>query len=126
MEDIEIYRGASVNEKLKISERITYTHSLMSDHKIVVNGHQTPNILDLQIGDYMVYKGVKYTVNTIPNYAKVEHTTDHEYNITFEAPIYKLYDKSFRYEGQSEFPFFGTLDDFATHLLSQINEIDPG
>src|SRR5690606_22069077 len=41
-------------------------------------------------------------------------------------PIYKLYDKSFRYEGQSEFPFFGTLDDFATHILSQINEIDPG
>jgi len=103
-----------------------YQHSLMANHKIVVSSYRTPTVLDIQIGDYIEYKGVKYTINTIPNYSKIEHTTDHQYDFNLEHPIYKLYDKSFRFEGQSEFPFFGTLDDFANHLLLQMNEIDPG
>lgn len=125
---IQLYRNNNPSIQLRHIEEspFMYLHSLMSEHKIVVSSYRTPSILDVQIGDWLEYKGVRYTINTIPGYSKVEHTTDHSYDITFEHPIYKLFDKSFRFEGQSEFPFFGTLDDFANHLISQINEIDPG
>lgn len=122
---LQLYRNNTPSETLPLTRDIQYQHALMSEHKIVVSNLTVPRVLNVQIGDYIVYNGIKYTINTVPNYEKVEHTTNHAYNITFEHPIYTAYNKIFMIEGDSNAPFFGTPDDFVNLWLENMNSIDP-
>ncbi|MDM8174797.1 hypothetical protein QT327_10590 [Olivibacter sp. 47] len=122
---VTLYRNNALIETIPLTRDISFQHALMSEHKIVISNLVVPRILNVQIGDYLVYNGIKYTINTVPNYEKVEHTTNHAYNITFEHPIYTSYNKIFMIEGDSNAPFFGTPDDFVNLWLENMNSIDP-
>ncbi|MFD2961021.1 MULTISPECIES: phage tail protein [Olivibacter] len=126
MEFIQVYREGKETIKLKPTRDISFQHGLMAEHAISVNNYRVPKPINIQIGDYIEYKGIRYTVNTVPDYSKVEHTIQHQYNIVFEAPIFRLYDKFFRHLGNSEFAFFGTAEDHVSLLIGSINEIDDG
>lgn len=123
---MQVYRNNIPHILLPDTKEITYQRALMGEHKVFVNSLDVPEALDLQVGDYIQHNGVRFVINTVPNYHKVEHTQQHRYDIIFESPLYRLYDKLFMFEGEEEFPFFGDAYEHLQLIVAQINQIDTG
>jgi hypothetical protein len=123
MNEITVYRNSEPITLIPTEENITYKHSLMSEHTIEVPGVRTTDVLPIQLGDYILYKGIKFKLNVVPDLI-----INHEgvYSLTFEAPKYTWYDKLFMHLGSNEFPYYGNARSVMLLFLENVNEIDPG
>lgn len=99
-----------------------FTWSLMNEHKIVAQ-FTSFSALNLQIGDYIVYSGIQFKMNTPPSETK-QSSFGYQYSITFESPLYDLYNKLFMDEGESDFTYSGSPSDFIDKILQNINSLD--
>nr|GFB10945.1 hypothetical protein [Tanacetum cinerariifolium] len=100
-----------------------FTHGLMQEHKIVASNVISAEKLNIQIGDFIVYKGKKYTINTVPDVVADHRYT---YTITFEGPEYRLYDAIIMHNGDADFTYYGEAIPHLNLILASINAIDPG
>lgn len=121
---LQILRNAQEVVSVEIDKRTVFTHKLMSEHKIV-SDFIASQALDLQLGDYVVLGQEKYYINRPPEVEKINNFT-FRYVVTFEAEIYKLYNKLLRDEGAADFSYSGTAKDFLLLILENINATDPG
>ncbi|MBB6109704.1 hypothetical protein HDF23_002453 [Mucilaginibacter lappiensis] len=89
---------------------------------------ELPGTLHCPIGAYIIYRGQKYTVNTIPSPQMTGDASGlkYTYNITFEAELYKLYNKKFKHLNNKTFTFYGDLSSLAYLVVDNINSIDSG
>lgn len=120
---IEIFRGNDLVATIPVGPNLTFSHGLMNQHKIVASDLKGFDPLSVQIEDYIIYKGVKFKINTVPQ-IKADHQLTYE--ITFEGPKYTWHDKLFMHEGAAEFYNYGNALSFMQLFLVNINEIDPG
>lgn len=120
---IQIYRNNAPLLTLPIDERVVFTHSVMGEHKVAFERLEMPYVIDVQLGDTLEYKGKNYTINTVPEYGKINNFK-HVYSINFESDIYKMYDKKFMHLGDMEFQYFGKATDFIMLVVENMNEID--
>lgn len=112
---IETYRGAVLKETIQIDEKTTFFKKLMSDHRITCDVFVSA-VLDIKIGDHIVWNTYNYTVNRLPTVDKISNSSYH-YTIYFEANVYDLLKKIFiSIDGLADF----ALNENATGFLSKI------
>ena len=121
---LSILRNNLVISEVEIDDRTVFTQKLMGEHKIQAD-FIAKDPLPVHIGDYIVHKGERFYINTPPEVEKINNFT-YKYNIEFEGEVYRLYSKILMHEGQADFSYHGSPNDFLLLLLSNINSIDPG
>ena len=121
---ITVFRADAELCQFEIDERTEYIHKLMGEHKIEAD-FIAPEMLPIQIGDYIVHGAERFYVNAPPGIEKFNNFT-YNYTITFEGEIYTLYRKLLLDEGSADFPYNGSPEDHLLLLLGNINTIDPG
>ncbi|MEJ2905101.1 hypothetical protein WAE58_21830 [Pedobacter panaciterrae] len=119
---LEIFRGNEIVAEIPFGKNLRFSHGLMNQHKIVATGLNGYEPLLVQLGDFIVFKGVEFKINTVPELNADDQLT---YEITFEGPKYTWHDKLFMHEGEAEFTFYGDCLMFIQLFISNINEIDP-
>lgn len=119
---IPIYRNGIEISSFKADESTIYSYQLMGEHKITAN-ITTREPLPIQIGDYITYNGQNFYLNTVP---PAQATDLLVYNLTFEAIIYRLYDKILLDEGNMNFTYYGDAQLYIELVVNNINEIDSG
>ena len=86
--NLSIFRGTEIWITIKIDDNTRLTRGLLGAD-IIKSSFNSHIILDIQIGDYIVFDGVKYYVNNLPN-VKKNSSNSFDYNITFESEYYEL------------------------------------
>jgi hypothetical protein len=81
--------------------------------------------LNLKIGDYVVYKGLKYYLNTLPAVTKVSGRT-FRYSIVFEAEYYNLTKVQFLESGEPDFNYVGSAEDMLDLIITNLDRVYPG
>lgn len=123
---LQIYRGNYARLiSFDIDENTTFSETQMAEKQIICNV-VLPFVLPVQLGDYIVHKGERYKINTVPEYGKSESDHSHKYNIIFESPVYSLHDKFLMHEGTDDFSYYGTAADHLRLLIDNINQIEQG
>ncbi|WP_342328602.1 phage tail protein [Pedobacter sp. FW305-3-2-15-E-R2A2] len=123
---LQIYRGNDTQLiSFDIDENTTFSETQMAEKQITCSVI-LPFVLPVQLGDYIVHKGERYKINTVPEYGKSESDHSHKYNIVFESPVYSLHDKFLMHEGTDDFSYHGTAADHLRLIVDNINQIEPG
>ncbi|RQO70281.1 hypothetical protein DBR43_19870 [Pedobacter sp. KBW06] len=123
---LQIYRGNDTQlVSFDIDENTTFSETQMAEKQIACSV-VLPFILPVQLGDYIVHKGERYKINTVPEYGKSESDHSHKYNIIFESPVYSLHDKFLMHEGTDDFSYYGTAADHLRLMVDNINQIEQG
>ena len=117
---IDIYRD---------NEAILSVSNKNATHKDVVMGDNNVKIdlvvskeLDVKDGDYIVFKGIKYTQNRDVEFVK-RSAICFEYYCEFEHPLYRLLDKLFIFNltNSPVFTLTGKLADFVNLVIWNMN-----
>ena len=120
-----VYRNGLPQATIKsIDENTVFTQKLMGEHKIECDAIVSEP-LGIQIGDYIEHAAELYYINTATSIEKINNFT-YRYQIAFEGEIYHLYNKIFMDEGQADFSYHGTPEDFLLLLLTNINSTQSG
>lgn len=104
-----------------------YTQSVMGDETVTLQWEQ-PTLTALQIGDYIDYAGIRFTLNKLDQPKKVA-TNSWQYTAVFESPLYDLLKANYMlFDGtatppQGEFPLTGTPLTFITLLVANLNRV---
>jgi hypothetical protein len=123
---LQIYRGNDTQLiSFDIDENTTFSETQMAEKQIACSV-VLPFVLPVQLGDYIVHKGERYKINTVPEYGKSESDHSHKYNIVFESPVYSLHDKFLMHEGTDDFSYYGTAADHLRLMVDNINQIEQG
>lgn len=120
---MKIYRNAVELYDLVIDGQSKLTQKLMGEDLVTVS-LTVDTILDIRLGDYILFKGQKYEVNR-PVDVKKSSAVEYAYTIQFEGMFYRLLDKMVMLDGDTDFYLTGTLEDFIDLLIANINTIDP-
>lgn len=118
---IKVYRGNAVIEELPLISGI-FTKRLQADHNLVFNIKST-SLIDIQVGDYVTYKGEKMSINKQPD---VKRDHQFEYNIKFEGQRHTLSRYIIKDEGALVFDYSDTLETYMFMFLESINSLDYG
>ena len=124
MKTMDLYRAGMVLRTLNIDEKTIFSQRLMNEHKIS-SDITVDEPVNLQIGDYIQFRGEKFYINRVPGVQKTSSKT-FNYKIDFEGELYGLYAKLFMYEGLSEFSYTGNVSDFLTLVISCMGQISTG
>lgn len=116
---IIVYRNALVIEKLQLLSGV-FTKRLMAEHELVFT-ISTVSPLNLQVGDYVTYKGEVMTINKQPD---VKRNHQFEYNIKFQGQRHTLSRFLIKDEGALVFDYSDTLETFMFMFIESINSVD--
>lgn len=122
MNSLQLYRQGAPTVIAPIDENTVYFDECMGRFDIQCEFF-SPVVLDIRVDDYIIYNGVKYTIN-VPY--QVTRSAIIQYNITFEHPSYWLKDITFKHLGAIEFSFFGTPAQFVQLIVDCMNVDDSG
>ncbi len=122
MNSLQLYRQGASTVIVPIDENTVYFDECMGRFDIQCQFF-SPTVLDIRVDDYIIYNGVRYTIN-VPY--QVTRSAVIQYNITFEHPSYWLKDITFKHLGAIEFSFFGTPQTFVQLIVDCMNVDDSG
>lgn len=123
---LQIYRGNDTQlVSFDIDENTIFSETQMAEKQITCSV-VLPFVLPVQLGDYIIHKGERYKINTVPEYGKSESDHSHKYSIVFESPVYSLHDKFLMHEGTDDFSYYGTATDHLRLMVDNINQIEQG
>jgi len=118
--DLDIYRGTSIWLTIRTDDNTRLINQLLGED-IIRSSFNSHIFLDINIGDYIIYGGVIYHVNNLPNIKK-NSTNSFDYDITFESEYYELLKTQFLdSDGNSDFYLIGNLETFIDLIVSNIN-----
>ena len=127
MANLTIYRGVGQTEvtTVSIDEKTIYAHKVMEVETI--EAHFTaPAAVPIQIGDYIMFDGKKFSLNLVPSIDKKNIKTN-IYKAYFHGILYDLSNKLFiSSDGLSEFAEVGNVALFIQLIVDQINTISAG
>jgi len=122
---MQIYRNLNPILTILPSASSQYTKAVMGEETITLAWEQAAHV-DLLLGDYVEYNGVRFTLNK-PIVPKKIATNSWSYTAVFQAPIYELTKTAYLLfdntdtPAQGEFPLTGTPLTFITLLVSNLN-----
>jgi len=117
---LDIYRGAEVNLSLHIDDNTRLIRQLLGED-IIKSTFNSHDILDITIGDYVIYDGINYYVNNLPNIKK-SSSNSFDYNLVFESEYYELLKTQFLdSDGNSDFDLVGNLETFINLIVTNMN-----
>ena len=123
--DLNIYRGISINETIKIDDNTRLISQLLGED-IIRSSFNSRNILDITIGDYITYDNVKYYVNNLPNIKK-NSSNSFDYDIVFESEYYELLKTQFMdLDENSDFYLVGNVETFVDLIITNMNRTHTG
>lgn len=127
---ISIYRNITKVADVEPATSSNYIETLMGEHQMPL-AFEVPAYVELLIGDYINYEGVKYTINKLPTIKKIS-TELYQYNAIFQHPkydmlkvLYMLFDNTAT-PAQGEFSLTGTADTFVDLFIANMNRISSG
>jgi len=123
--NLNIYRGLTVWITIKVDDNARYINQLLGEDiiKLSFNSHI---FLDIGIGDFIVYDGVIYYINSLPNIKK-NSINSYDYNITFESESYELLKTQFLdSDGNSDFYLVGNLETFIDLIVTNMGREHTG
>jgi len=83
--NFNIFRGNEIWVTIKTDDNTRLIRQLLGQD-IVKSSFSSHIILDINIGDYIVFDGVKYYINNLPN-VKKNSSNSFDYDITFESEL---------------------------------------
>jgi len=123
--NLQIYRNDIPHILIPIDENTFFSQVVMGEH-IISSSFIVPAPIDIDEGDYVMFRGERFTVNRpLPQVEKTIHAT-YKYDLIFEGYIYDLHDKVFRHLGSMEFSLFATASTFLQILVDNLNETSSG
>ncbi len=119
--NLSVYRKKNIVCHLPLVNGI-FTKALMAEHELVFS-LRSIEPLDVQVGDYVIYKDEILTITRSP-----EVRRDHqlEYSIVFQGQRHTLSRFLIKDEGALTFDYSDTLDNFMFMFLESINSVDQG
>ncbi|WP_153846298.1 phage tail protein [Sphingobacterium paramultivorum] len=122
MNTLQLYRQGAPTVIVPLDENTVYFDECMGRFDIQCQFF-SPTVLDIKVDDYIIYNGVRYTIN-VPY--QITRSAVIQYNITFEHPSYWLKDITFKHLGAIEFSFFGAPQTFVQLIVDCMNVDDSG
>ena len=85
----------------------------------------TERVLNTEVGDYVRYNNIVYTLNRASEYKKISDV-QHAYTFVFEHPLYRLFDKLFvnKITDSAIDTIMGTAEDFIRQIVWCVNLSD--
>ncbi len=105
----------------------TVSYSVMGEEQVVLS-FELNNLFDLQIGDYIVFDNITFTLNKLPTIKKLS-SQHFRYNCIFQAPLYELAKVNYllfdntNTTPQGDFSLTGTPDTFVDLLVANLNRV---
>jgi len=125
MTELDIYRGKSVWLTIKTDNNTRLIRQLLGED-IIRSSFNSHIFLDIGIGDFIVYGGVIYHINSLPNIKK-NSINSYDYNITFESESYELLKTQFLdSDGNSDFYLVGNLETFIDLIVTNMGREHTG
>lgn len=122
---LDIYRDEALLGSVRIDEGTRLIRRLLGEN-IIKSILKVPDIIDITIGDYIVWEGIRYYVNVLPNIKK-NSTNSFDYDITFESEYYELCKTQFiDLDENSDFDLVGNLETFIDLIVTNMNRIHAG
>ena len=123
--EIYIYRGLSVWITLKVDDNTRLISQLLGEC-IIKASFNSHIFLDIDIGDWTVYDGIIYYVNSLPNIKK-NSINSFDYDVTFESESYELLKTQFLdTDGNSDFHLMGDLETFIDLIITNMDREHTG
>ncbi len=117
---MDIYRGTSIWLTIKTDDNTRLINQLLGED-IIKSSFNSHIFLDINIGDYIVYGGLIYHINSLPNIKK-NSSNSFDYEITFESESYELLKTQFLdIDGNSDFYLVGNLETFIDLIVTNMN-----
>lgn len=118
--ELDIYRGTSIWLTIKTDDNTRFISQILGAD-IIKSSFNSHIFLDINIGDYIIYGGVIYHVNSLPNIKK-NSSNSFDYDITFESESYELLKTQFLdNDGNSDFYLVGNLETFIDLIITNMN-----
>lgn len=122
---LDIYRGEALLGSVRIDEGTRLIQQLLGED-IIKSVLKVPDIIDIAIGDYTVWEGVRYSINALPN-VKKNSTNSFDYDITFESQYYELLKTQFMdLDENSDFYLVGNVETFIDLIVTNMNRTHTG
>ena len=122
---LDIYRGEALHGSVRIDEGTRLIRQLLGED-IIRSTLKVPDIIDIQIGDYTVWEGIRYYINALPNIKK-NSTNSFDYDITFESQYYELLKTQFLdLDENSDFYLVGNLGTFIKLIVDNMERKHTG
>lgn len=123
--DLDIYRGSSIWLTIKIDDNTRFINQILSGN-IIKSSFNSHIFLDIDIGDYIIYDGIIYYVNNLPN-VKKNSANSFDYEVTFESECYELLKTQFLdIDGNSDFHLMGNLETFIDLIITNMDREHTG
>lgn len=123
MNALEIYRNGLVISTVTIDEETVLLKKIMNAHKIT-SVFESEEVLPLQIGDYILYDGDRYSLLLPPTIDK-RNNRAFKYTVVFHSVLYDLYNKMLiSSDGLSDFSYVGDANEMLTLIVEQMQAID--
>ena len=123
--DLDIYRGESINLTIRIDDNTRLIRQLLGTD-IIKSSFNSRDILDIDIGDYIIYDSINYYINNLPNIKK-NASNSFDYNMTFESEYYELLKTQFMdLDANSDFSLMGNLETFIDLIVTNMNREHSG
>jgi hypothetical protein len=123
--NLNIYRGSTVWVTIKTDDNTRLIRQLLGED-IIKSSFNSHIFLDIGIGDFIVYDGVIYHVNNLPNIKK-NSINSYDYDITFESESYELLKTQFLdSDGNSDFYLVGNLETFIDLIVTNMGREHTG
>ena len=118
--ELNIYRGTSTWLTIKTDDNTRLINQILGTD-IIKSSFNSHIFLDIGIGDFTVYGGVIYHINSLPNIKK-NSSNSFDYDITFESESYELLKTQFLdSDGNSDFYLIGNLETFIDLIVTNMN-----
>lgn len=116
-----IYRGNSEFIDIDVDNGTYLQQELMGEDTV-----KATFILEFfyrfQIGDYINWRGKRYTIYEEPSHEKSQ-TNQMKYDITFKSDQYRFINALYLFDGNVEFNLRGDLQTFASLLVNNLNRL---
>jgi len=122
---LDIYRGEALHGSVRIDEGTRLIRQLLGED-IIKSTLKVPDVIDIQIGDYTIWEGIRYYINALPNVRK-NSTNSFDYDVTFESEYYELLKTQFMdLDANSDFYLVGNVETFIDLIVTNMNREHTG
>jgi len=125
MTTLQLYRNGAPHILIPIDEGTKFSQQVMGEH-IITSIFISDMPLDIDEGDYIEFRGERYTLNKPMPPLDKSNSFTYSYSLVFEGYVYDLIDKVFRHEGALEFSYYGTPAALLALVVENMNSISEG
>lgn len=116
-----VYRGNSEFLNVEVDNN-TQLKQELGGEDIVSASFTLEFFYEFRIGDYINWRGKKYTILDQPSHDK-SRTNEIKYDIVFKGYRYGFTNAKYLFDGNVEFPLRGDLEKFASLLVTNLNRL---